>query len=98
MIGWLIMVFVYAPLMLARRDGQTFGHRVTSTRVVMADGTPIGGGMAFVREVLVKWGLFELLGSAFLLIPLLANYLWPLWDKNNEALHDKVCRTRVVET
>jgi uncharacterized RDD family membrane protein YckC len=29
-------------------------------------------------------------------VPTLLNYLWPLWDDENEALHDKVCSTRVV--
>ncbi len=36
-------------------------------------------------------GLFTIL-----ILPLL-NYLWPLWDKKNEALHDKMCSTRVVK-
>lgn len=26
----------------------------------------------------------------------LVNYLWPLWDKENRALHDMVASTRVV--
>ncbi len=26
----------------------------------------------------------------------LANYLWPLWDKENRALHDMAASTRVV--
>jgi uncharacterized RDD family membrane protein YckC len=27
---------------------------------------------------------------------LLLNYLWPLWDDKNQALHDKAARTNVV--
>lgn len=27
---------------------------------------------------------------------LLVNYLWPLWDNKNQALHDKAARTNVV--
>ncbi len=26
----------------------------------------------------------------------LANYLWPLWDSKNQALHDKIAKTNVV--
>ena len=28
---------------------------------------------------------------------MLLDYLWPLWDPKNEALHDKIGGTRVVE-
>lgn len=34
-------------------------------------------------------------GLLFALAGLL-DYLWPLWDRNNQALHDKVARTNVV--
>ena len=58
----------------------------------------MSGGKAFAREVLVKDILFEghrrasRSGSSTLV-----NYLWPLWDEHNEALHDKMCDTRVVQ-
>jgi uncharacterized RDD family membrane protein YckC len=92
--GWL----VYAPLMMARTNGQTVGHRAATTRVVMADGSRMSGGRAFVREVLVKNLLIETVGAfTFYVLPLV-NYLFPLWDPNNEALHDKICSTRVVMT
>jgi uncharacterized RDD family membrane protein YckC len=29
-------------------------------------------------------------------IPALLDYLWPLWDKRNQALHDKVVNSIVV--
>ena len=41
--------------------------------------------------------LFEGIGGLAFCIPTLLNYLWPLWDDTNEALHDKMCDTRVVE-
>jgi uncharacterized RDD family membrane protein YckC len=50
-------------------------------------------------------GLARALGraaSAFLLgilsLPLLLSYLWPLWDKRNQTLHDKMANTIVVRT
>jgi uncharacterized RDD family membrane protein YckC len=87
----------YAPYMIATRNGQTIGHRATDTRIVKSDGSPLTGGGAFVREVLVKGILFDnvLAWLTFAIAPLL-NYLWALWDDRNETLHDKMCNTRVV--
>jgi uncharacterized RDD family membrane protein YckC len=96
-IGGAIGGLVYAPYMIAKRDGQTFGHKATNTRIVSADGTPLSGGRGFVREVLVKSLLFEGLGSFLFGIPTILNYAWPLFDQRREALHDKICATRVVE-
>jgi uncharacterized RDD family membrane protein YckC len=95
-LGALLGYFVYAPLMMARTGGQTVGHRVTDTRVVMADGSRMSGGRAFVREALVKNLLIEGVGVFTVYILTIANYLSPLWDDDNEALHDKICKTRVI--
>jgi uncharacterized RDD family membrane protein YckC len=92
-----IASLAYAPIMLARTNGQTVGHRVVDTRIVYVNGQPMTGGRGFVREILVKAILFDGIGG-LIWIPTLLNYLWPLWDDNNEALHDKVCGTRVVQT
>jgi uncharacterized RDD family membrane protein YckC len=92
-----ILSAAYAPIMIARTGGQTLGHRATDTRIVRQDGTPLDGGGAVLREVLVKALLFEGLGGLLIFIPTLLNYLWPLWDERDEALHDKLCRTRVVD-
>jgi uncharacterized RDD family membrane protein YckC len=94
--GALIASLVYAPLMMARTNGQTVGHRAVGTRIVKVDGTRMTGGRAFVREVLVKNLLMEGIGSFTLYALTLVNYLFPLWDEGNEALHDKICKTRVV--
>ena len=90
---------LYAPLAMSRWDGQTVGHRAVNTRIVTRKGTPVTGGKAFVREFLTKGVLVEGIGGLFTLgILPLVNYLWPLWDERNEALHDKMCDTRVVKT
>ena len=91
-----ILGLFYAPIMIARTGGQTVGHRASHTRIVNMDGSRLGFGQAFVREVLVKAILIEGIGSLALYLVPLANYAWPLWDKRNEALHDKICSTRVV--
>lgn len=87
---------VYEPVLMARWDGQTVGHRHAKTRIVRTDGRPVGGGRAFVREVLVKGLLVDLIGGLLFYLPVLANYLWPLRDPRNQALHDKLCGTLVV--
>jgi uncharacterized RDD family membrane protein YckC len=95
-IGLVLTTFVYAPVMMARTNGQTVGHRATDTRVVMADGSRMSGGRAFLREALVKGIVIETIGSLTFYILPIVNYLFPLWDANNETLHDKMCGTRVV--
>ena len=95
---WAILAsFVYAPWMIANREGQTLGHKTTNTRIVMADGSPLTGRRAVLREVLVKNLLFEGAGGFLFAIPTIVNYAWPLFDPRREALHDKLCGTRVVE-
>jgi hypothetical protein len=41
--------------------------------------------------------LFNLIGGIFLFnLPILVDYLWPLWDSKNQALHDKIVKSRVI--
>jgi uncharacterized RDD family membrane protein YckC len=69
----------------------------TGIRVVRASGEPMTFGVAFLREVLVKWFLFAaVLGSVTLGLAGVVDYLWPLWDEENRALHDYVVNTRTV--
>ncbi len=82
--------FVGAWVVLGLWKGRSVGRRLTGNRVVRQDGGPIGLGMAFVREAIVKSLL------AFMWLPLLLSYLWPLWDPRRRALHDIICSTRVV--
>lgn len=83
----------YYTYMLSRR-GQTVGNMAVGTRVVDArTGGPIGPGRALGRwaaQVLFGLGVF------LLFIPLLLDYLWPLWDPRNQTLHDKIASTVVV--
>jgi uncharacterized RDD family membrane protein YckC len=92
------LALLYAPLMMARTDGQTIGRMVAGCRVVRLDGRPVDFWWAAFREVLVK-GL--LVGTASALtggIALLADGLWPLWDRERRALHDFLVDSRVVRS
>jgi uncharacterized RDD family membrane protein YckC len=92
-----VAALVYAPWMMARTNGQTLGRMVTGIRVVRANGKPIDFGWAMLREVAVKWLLFNAVGGSvtFGLAPLV-DVLWPLWDEEKRALHDLIVDSRTI--
>lgn len=61
-------------------------------------------GQLSYGTILARWfgqNLNSFIGYLPVLGPLgglyfLANYLWPLWDSKNQALHDKIAKTNVV--
>ncbi len=90
--------FLGRSLLMARggeRNGQTWGKQIVGIRVVRDRGEPFDVGWALLRQILVKWLLFWVFGSSFL-IPWVLNYLWPLWDDSDRALHDMIVTTHVV--
>jgi uncharacterized RDD family membrane protein YckC len=92
--------FVYAPVFMMRageRNGQTPGKQIARIGVVRESGEPLTYGYSLLRELAVKQLLIGFVGAFFLYIPVLLDYLWPLWDDQNRALHDMVAQTRVVE-
>jgi len=100
-IAWVVCLAVvallYAPAMMARTNGQTLGRMATNIRVVRTDGQPITFGFAMLREVVVKTILFGVAGAVTGGIANLLDYLWPLWDEENRALHDFLVNTRTVK-
>lgn len=80
--------YIYFP---TKWNGQTPGKRVLGIRTVRLDGQAFTAGFAALREILVK---SLLMGICF--IVLILDWLWPLWDDKDQALHDKVINTRVV--
>jgi uncharacterized RDD family membrane protein YckC len=91
-----IVALLYAPALMARTNGKTLGRMATGIRVVRASGEPITFGFAMLREVAVKALLFGIAGSITGGIVNLVDYLWPLWDEENRALHDFLVNTRTV--
>lgn len=86
----LVVDAAYITLMLGSR-GQTVGNMAVHTRVVDSQtGGPISYGKALGR-----WAS-ELLLVILLLIPWILSILWPLWDANNQTLHDKMAGTVVL--
>jgi uncharacterized RDD family membrane protein YckC len=92
-----VAAVVYAAGMAARTNGRTLGRMATGIRVVRVDGAPMDFRRAFLREAVIKWGLFYILGGILTLgiVPLI-DVLWPLWDEQNRALHDLLARTHVA--
>ena len=85
-IGWIVWsVFAW-------RRGQTPGKQFMNIRSVSIKGTELTWEQTFVREFLVKGLLFSLLGYFSQAV----NLLWAVWDRNKQALHDKVVKTVVV--
>jgi uncharacterized RDD family membrane protein YckC len=87
----LVVITAYSAGMLTFNNGQTFGKRTANIRVVREDGKPIEFGWAAYRETFCKGilGLFPFY--------LLVDYLWPLPDDQNRAIHDIIVKSRVVE-
>ena len=100
-LAWLVAILLYAPLLMARRgsgNGQTWGKQMLGIRAVRDSGTPFDFGTAMLRELVIKGLLFGVLGSWFLAIPTILDFLWPLWDDESRCLHDFVASTHVVES
>jgi uncharacterized RDD family membrane protein YckC len=92
LIGWLI----WAMFTFGR--GQTPGKLIVGIRIVRDSGQPSTWGWTFVREIVVKRILVGAISAVSLGLFSIANYLWPLWDPNKQALHDKMMGTVVVKT
>jgi uncharacterized RDD family membrane protein YckC len=92
---------IYAPLTMRRQgehNGQTWAKQWLGIRVIREDGHHVTAGTAFIRDVLMQDLVFGLVGSFLFNLPTLLDGLWPLWDDRNQALHDKVANTFVVNT
>jgi uncharacterized RDD family membrane protein YckC len=86
-----VLPFVYFTVLHGNERGQTYGKRAAGIRVVDEQtGGSIGYGRAFGR-----YGIIVLLG--LLILPLLLDYLSPLWDAKHQAWHDKAVHSVVVK-
>ena len=77
-------------------NGQTWGKQWLGIRVVREDAYPVTAGTAFIRDVIMQDLVFGVIGSFVCYVPTLLDGLWPLWDDRNQALHDKVANTFVI--
>jgi uncharacterized RDD family membrane protein YckC len=71
--------------------GQTLGKMALGARIVRAADAERVGYVRALGRVACVWVL------GILIVPLLLAYLWPLWDKRNQTLYDKMVDTVVVK-
>jgi uncharacterized RDD family membrane protein YckC len=93
LLGAAVVTPLYYALQQGGARGQTLGKRALGILVCDEhDFGPIGYGRALGRAYFtwVLWGL--------LYLPAILDGLWPLWDKNRQAWHDKIAGTVVVRT
>lgn len=82
--------------------GQTPGKQLLGIRAIRADGTASGWVWTFLREFVIKGlavGVLNGIFSLIIAIPIFTflDPMWAIWDKNRQALHDKVMNTIVVD-
>lgn len=92
----LLFAIAYYCIVMPATNGQTLGKMASGIRVVREDGGEITASFSFLRQILVMQIVFGWLAAVLLYVPTLLNYLWPLWDSKNQALHDKMVKSRVV--
>jgi uncharacterized RDD family membrane protein YckC len=84
----LIVGFAYFLIFYVNYDGATPGKRLMAIKVTKDDGSKVTYPVIFIRYM----GTFV---SAFFLG---IGYLWIIWDKRKQALHDKIAKTIVIKT
>ena len=83
--------------LFALRRGQTPGKQLVGIRVIQDDGSPSDWGYTFVREFVIKFLVGGVLSGITGGIYFVVDHLWPLFDDNRQALHDKMVSTIVVQ-
>ena len=104
-LGWGLLIAGVAAMLVyaiwfavALGSGQTPGKQIAGIRVVRANGESSGWGPTFVREVILKGLVGHFLAVITLGLFLVVDFLWPLWDKGRQTLHDKMAETQVVQS
>ncbi|GAB2197969.1 RDD family protein [Sessilibacter sp. MAH4] len=84
-LGLVLLIFAFYCFFW-RRGGQTLGMRAWRLQIIANDGKKPSFLSCVIRGIIAPIGL-----GVFLL-----GYLWQLIDKDNQTLHDKLSRTRIV--
>ena len=83
--------------LFALRGGQTPGKQIVGIRAIRDDGTPSDWSYTFLREFVIKFLLGGFLSGMTGGIYWVVDHLWPLFDGDRQALHDKMMSTLVVQ-
>ena len=97
-LGSLAVLAAYVVWWLfALRRGQTPGKQLVGIRVIKSSGEPSGWGYTFLRELVIKGLVGGFLSGMSAGIYWVVDHLWPLFDPDRQALHDKMVDTLVVQ-
>jgi uncharacterized RDD family membrane protein YckC len=92
-----VAYLAYTTILCGNRRGQTVGMMAVGIRVVR-DGTldVVGYGRALGRSLTES--VFRIIGTITIILGIvwLLDMLFPLWDKKNQTLHDKIASTVVI--
>lgn len=83
--------------LFALRRGQTPGKHIVGIRVIKTNGEPSDWGYTFLREFVIKGLVGGFLSGMTAGIYWAVDHLWPLFDSDRQALHDKMVDTLVVQ-
>lgn len=98
MLGSLAVLAAYVLWWLfTLQRGQTPGKQLVGIRVIRSSGEPSGWGYTFLRELVIKGLVGGFLSGMTAGIYWVVDHLWPLFDSDRQALHDKMVDTLVVE-
>ena len=95
-----IVVLVLYQVVFLTRKGATPGKMAVGIRVRLRERPGHPTVVVVLRRLIIPvgasvLGFVPILSYITGLVPLL-DYLWPLWDENRQALHDKLAGTSVV--
>lgn len=90
----LAVFVVYAAISWASPRAQTLGMWICRIQVVDA-GTGRAPGRA--KGIVRAFAFTLVIGfSELVIVPVVVDLVWPLWDRRNQTLHDKVAQTVVI--
>jgi len=89
-----LVIGIWNKVFKEGKTGQSIGKAQMGISLVdSTTGMPLGPGRCFLREFV--FGLLNgITGSIFGIV----DYLWPLWDQNNERIMDKIMTSRVIKS
>ena len=89
-------LLLYESVLMARKgehNGQTLGKQLVRIRVVPDDPGPMTFGTAVLRDLVGKNLPGFVTGGLYGLV----DFAWPLFERENRALHDLIARTHVFK-
>jgi len=84
----LLAALAYFMIFYVNYDGATPGKKLMAIKLVRDDGSKVTYPVVFIRY----------LATFVSAITLGVGYLWMLWDKKNQTIHDKLANTVVIKT